>query len=78
MAPVLVLAAFTADFATMTYITQTIAYRKGDVSEIIDDATHDLLKASPRMTIRKLFESLVERQLNLTRVIHRASAHRNI
>ena len=38
------------DSATMAYITPTIADRKGDVSKIIDDATHDRLKASPGMT----------------------------
>ncbi|KAF8972572.1 hypothetical protein BDZ97DRAFT_1901130 [Flammula alnicola] len=56
-----------ADSATMSYITQTIADRKANVSQIIDDATHDRLKAAPGMTIRESFESLVERQLNLAR-----------
>ncbi|KAF9007912.1 beta and beta-prime subunits of DNA dependent RNA-polymerase [Cyathus striatus] len=41
-------------------IGDTIAERKAKVTEIIDDATHDRLKASPGMTI-------LERQLNLAR-----------
>ncbi|KAF8885266.1 hypothetical protein CPB84DRAFT_1850463 [Gymnopilus junonius] len=56
-----------ADSATMSYITQTIAERKSNVAQIIEDATHDRLKAAPGMTIRESFESLVERQLNLAR-----------
>ncbi|KIM39097.1 hypothetical protein M413DRAFT_447445 [Hebeloma cylindrosporum] len=56
-----------ADSATRAYITQTIADRKANVSQIIDDATNDRLKAAPGMTIRESFESLVERQLNLAR-----------
>uniref|UniRef100_A0A8H7YB65 DNA-directed RNA polymerase subunit n=2 Tax=Psilocybe TaxID=71950 RepID=A0A8H7YB65_PSICU len=56
-----------ADSATMSYITQTIAERKANVAQIIEDATHDRLKAAPGMTIRESFESLVERQLNLAR-----------
>jgi len=56
-----------ADHNTMSYITQTIAERKTNVTQIIDDATHDRLKAAPGMTIRESFESLVERQLNLAR-----------
>ena len=56
-----------ADHNTMSYITQTIAERKNNVTQIIDDATHDRLKAAPGMTIRESFESLVERQLNLAR-----------
>ena len=35
------------------------------MTQFIDDATHDHLKAAPGMTIRESFESLVERQLNL-------------
>jgi len=56
-----------ADSKTMAYITQNIAERKANVSQIIEDATHDRLKAAPGMTIRESFESLVERQLNLAR-----------
>ena len=37
------------------------------MTQFIDDATHDRLKAAPGMTIRESFESLVERQLNLAR-----------
>ena len=51
----------------MAYITQNIAERKANVSQIIEDATHDCLKAALGMTIRESFESLVERQLNLAR-----------
>jgi DNA-directed RNA polymerase II subunit RPB1 len=56
-----------ADSATRAYITQTIADRKANVAQIIDDATNDRLKPAPGMTIRESFESLVERQLNLAR-----------
>ncbi|KAF9525762.1 hypothetical protein CPB83DRAFT_870741 [Crepidotus variabilis] len=56
-----------ADQKTMSFITQTIAARKGDVAKIIDDATHNRLKASPGMTIRESFGSKVERELNLAR-----------
>ena len=56
-----------ADHSTMSYITQNIAERKANVTQFIDDATHDRLKAAPGMTIRESFESLVERQLNLAR-----------
>jgi len=52
-----------ADSKTMAYIAE----RKANVSQIIEDATHDRLKAVPGMTIRESFESLVERQLNLAR-----------
>ncbi|KAF9522016.1 hypothetical protein CPB83DRAFT_900019 [Crepidotus variabilis] len=51
----------------MSFITQTIAARKGDVAKIIDDATYNRLKASPGMTIRESFESKIERELNLAR-----------
>jgi DNA-directed RNA polymerase II subunit RPB1 len=54
-----------ADHGTMSYITQNIAERKANVTQFIDDATHDRLKAAPGMTIRESFESLVEHQLNL-------------
>jgi len=56
-----------ADRGTMSYITQTIADSKANVAKIIDDATHDRLKAAPGMTICESFESLVERQFNLAR-----------
>ncbi|TFY80376.1 hypothetical protein EWM64_g3637 [Hericium alpestre] len=39
------------DKKTMTYITQHIAKRKANVQQIIDDATHNCLKAAPGMTI---------------------------
>ena len=45
--------------------TQTISEKKQKVAEIIEDTTHDRLKAKPGMTIRESFESDVERQLNL-------------
>lgn len=56
-----------ADHGTMAFITQTIAERKGNVIQIIDDATHDRLNAAPGMTIRESFESRVERELNMAR-----------
>ncbi|KAJ7293955.1 DNA-directed RNA polymerase II, subunit 1, partial [Mycena rebaudengoi] len=56
-----------ADRGTMSFITQKIADCKLNVVQIIEDATHDRLKAAPGMTIRESFESLVERQLNLAR-----------
>ena len=46
-----------ADYGTMEVIMQTIAERKGNIAQIIDDTTHDWLKAGPGMTIRKTFES---------------------
>ncbi|KAJ3898078.1 RNA polymerase II largest subunit [Lentinula edodes] len=56
-----------ADKNTMSYITETIASRKANISKIIEDATHDRLKPAPGMTICESFESLVERELNLAR-----------
>ena len=56
-----------ADQKTMSYITQTISEGKQEVGEIIDEATHDRLKAKPGLTIRESFESDVERQLSLAR-----------
>jgi DNA-directed RNA polymerase II subunit RPB1 len=56
-----------ADQKTMSYISQTISKRKQNVADIIDQATHDRLKAKPGMTIRESFESDVERELNLAR-----------
>lgn len=56
-----------ADAGTMAYITETIASRKQNVANIIEDATHNRLKAQPGMTIRESFESMVERELNLAR-----------
>ena len=53
-----------ADHNTLSYITPNIAERKANMTQFIDDATHDRLKAA-RMTIHESFESLVERQLNL-------------
>jgi len=52
-----------ADSKTMAYIAE----RKANVPQIIEDATHNRLKAVPGMTIRESFESLVERQLNWAR-----------
>ena len=56
-----------ADHNTLSCITQNIAERKANMTQFIDDATHDRLKAAPGMTIHESFESLVERQLNLAR-----------
>jgi DNA-directed RNA polymerase II subunit RPB1 len=51
----------------MAFITQTIAERKANVMQIIEDASHDRLKANPGMTIRESFESRVQLELNLAR-----------
>ncbi|KAL0945704.1 hypothetical protein HGRIS_014853 [Hohenbuehelia grisea] len=67
-----------ADQKTMAYITQTIAESKANVAQIIDDATHDRLKAQPGMTIRESFESMVERQLNLARDTSGQYAQKNL
>ncbi|TFY81801.1 hypothetical protein EWM64_g2217 [Hericium alpestre] len=67
-----------ADKKTMTYITQHIAERKANVQQIIDDATHDRLKAAPGMTIRESFESRVERELNLARDTSGQYAQKNL
>ncbi|KAF8737375.1 hypothetical protein AX14_012969 [Amanita brunnescens Koide BX004] len=56
-----------ADRSTMAFITQTIHERKSNVTKVIEDATHDHLKAKPGMTLRESFESMVERELNLAR-----------
>ncbi|VDC07033.1 unnamed protein product [Peniophora sp. CBMAI 1063] len=56
-----------ADQSTMRFITKTIAGHKEAVRKVVDDATHDRLKAKPGMTIRESFESSVERELNLAR-----------
>lgn len=49
----------------MDYITKTIAECKANITQIMDDATQDRLKAESGMTILGSFESLVECQLNL-------------
>ncbi len=48
-----------ADQKTTSYIFQTISIseRKQKVAEVIEEATHDRLKAKPGMTIRESFES---------------------
>ncbi|KAJ6573844.1 DNA-directed RNA polymerase II, subunit 1 [Mycena vulgaris] len=56
-----------ADKATMAFITKKISDCKVSVVELIDDATHDRLKALPGMTIRESFESKVESELNKAR-----------
>ncbi|KAK7040592.1 DNA-directed RNA polymerase subunit [Favolaschia claudopus] len=56
-----------ADRGTMSFITQKIASCKENVVKIIEDATHDRLKAAPGMTIRESFEKMVERELNVAR-----------
>lgn len=56
-----------ADAQTMSHITQTIAGRKANVAQIIDDTAHDRMKAAPRMTVRESFKSMVEHELNLAR-----------
>lgn len=64
-----------ADLATKASITRAIANRKGDMSKIIDDATHDL-NASPGMTICELFENLWSASW-IWRATHRVSTRRN-
>ncbi|KAH8111472.1 beta and beta-prime subunits of DNA dependent RNA-polymerase [Phellopilus nigrolimitatus] len=49
------------------YITEQIKMRKANVTQAIEDAHSDRLKAAPGMTIRESFESRVERELNLAR-----------
>ncbi|PCH33167.1 RNA polymerase II large subunit [Wolfiporia cocos MD-104 SS10] len=56
-----------ADRKTMESIQQQIAMHRENVAKVIEDATHDRLKAAPGMTIRESFESQVERELNLAR-----------
>ncbi|KAJ7151696.1 DNA-directed RNA polymerase II, subunit 1 [Mycena filopes] len=56
-----------ADHGTMSFITKKIADCKVNVVQLIEDATHDRLKALPGMTIRESFESQVERELNIAR-----------
>ncbi|KAL6301005.1 beta and beta-prime subunits of DNA dependent RNA-polymerase [Sparassis latifolia] len=56
-----------ADRKTMEHITDQIAIRKVNVTQAIDDAAHDRLKAAPGMTIRESFESRVVRELNMAR-----------
>ncbi|KAJ7836355.1 DNA-directed RNA polymerase II, subunit 1 [Mycena olivaceomarginata] len=56
-----------ADSGTMAFITKKIADCKANVVGIIEDATHDRLKAAPGMTIRESFEKMVERELNVAR-----------
>ncbi|KAI0028851.1 DNA-directed RNA polymerase II, subunit 1 [Vararia minispora EC-137] len=67
-----------ADHKTMGNITKTIAEQKEKVRQIIDDATHDRLKAAPGMTIRESFESRVERELNLARDTSGRYAQKNL
>jgi DNA-directed RNA polymerase II subunit RPB1 len=57
----------TADLGTMAFITQTIAERKANVMQIIEDASHDQPKANPGMTIRESFENHVQLELILAR-----------
>ena len=49
-----------ADYGTMEVIMWTIAEHKGNVAQIIEDATHNWLKAGPGMTIWETFESKVQ------------------
>ncbi|KAF9034222.1 beta and beta-prime subunits of DNA dependent RNA-polymerase [Hymenopellis radicata] len=67
-----------ADTKTMEHITKTIAEKKAQVQQIIEDATHDRLKPQPGMTIRESFESMVERQLNLARDTSGQYAQKNL
>jgi DNA-directed RNA polymerase II subunit RPB1 len=56
-----------ADRKTMEYITEQIKTRKQNVKDVTLQASRDLLKPLPGMTIRESFESMVERELNLAR-----------
>ncbi|KAF7974929.1 hypothetical protein HWV62_10969 [Athelia sp. TMB] len=67
-----------ADKKTMAFITEHIAGRKQTVQEIVDDAYHDRLKASPGMTLRESFESRVERELNQARDTTGQYAQKNL
>lgn len=67
-----------ADPKTMQHISEQISARKQNVSQIIDDAAHDRLKAQPGMTIRESFESKVERELNLARDQNGQYAQKNL
>lgn len=67
-----------ADRKTMTHISEQIAVHKKNVTQIIDDAAHDRLKAQPGMTIRESFESKVERELNLARDRNGQYAQKNL
>ncbi|CCM03706.1 uncharacterized protein FIBRA_05852 [Fibroporia radiculosa] len=67
-----------ADRGTMAHIQEQIAIRKQNVTQAIDDATHDRLKAAPGMTIRESFESRVERELNLARDQNGQYAQKNL
>ncbi len=67
-----------ADKKTMAYITKHIVERKANVQQIIEDATHDQLKAAPGVTICESFESRVERELNLARDTSGQYAQKNL
>lgn len=67
-----------ADRKTMEHIKEQISIRKANVTQAIEDATHDLLKAAPGMTIRESFESRVERELNLARDQNGQYAQKNL
>lgn len=67
-----------ADKKTMAFITDHIQGRKQVVVEIVDDAYHDRLKASPGMTLRESFESRVERELNQARDTTGQYAQKNL
>ena len=62
----------------MAFITQTIAERKANVMQIIEDASQDRLKANPGMTIRESFESRVQLVLNLARDTSGQFAQKNL
>jgi DNA-directed RNA polymerase II subunit RPB1 len=59
----------------MAFITQTITERK---TNVIEDASHDLLKANPGMTIQESFESRIQLELNLARDTSGQFAQKNL
>jgi DNA-directed RNA polymerase II subunit RPB1 len=57
-----------ADRGTMVFVTQTIAQREAHVTvQIIEDTSHDQLKANLDKTVRGSLESRVQLELSLAR-----------
>jgi DNA-directed RNA polymerase II subunit RPB1 len=67
-----------ADRGTMDFITQTIAEKKTNVMNLIEDASLDRLKPNPGMTIRESFESRVQQELNVARDTSGQFAQKNL
>jgi DNA-directed RNA polymerase II subunit RPB1 len=62
----------------MDFITQTIAEKKTNVMNLIEDASLDRLKPNPGMTIRESFESRVQQKLNVARDTSGQYAQKNL